>query len=198
MEQDAALSDIKKHMDEWDQKYKDLTTELVRARDEILLKATSSTSPLLSPPVGSNQSPSFNPQFKSNIKPRMAHILPKSYLGFDLDRKRKSSLSPEVPLKRNRSPSAPGLSSVQKSNNKNFQNVSINIPDLVNFERNESINKDNGDKTATTTSSGNSAESATSKETTAIISSFLDNLLTNPLKVGKVRKRKMAEEIDLK
>ncbi|KAJ8942725.1 hypothetical protein NQ318_017025 [Aromia moschata] len=44
--------------------------------------------------------------YKTNIKPRMAHILPKSYMSlqFDIERKRKSNLLPEIPIKRNRTP----------------------------------------------------------------------------------------------
>ncbi|KAJ8963636.1 hypothetical protein NQ314_005483, partial [Rhamnusium bicolor] len=97
-EQEATLADIKKHIDEWDQKYTDLTTELVRARDDIL-SATAH---------GPNNSTATSPPkfYKTNIKPRVAHILPKSYmtLQFDLDRKRKSNLLPEIPIKRNRTP----------------------------------------------------------------------------------------------
>lgn len=77
--QESTLADIKKHIDEWDQRYTDLTAGLVRARDEILAAAVAAseksstsaaaqTSPLtLSPPK----------VHRSNIKPRMAHILPK-------------------------------------------------------------------------------------------------------------------------
>lgn len=81
-EQESTLADIKKHIDEWDQKYTDLTTELVRARDEILAATVASTAT----PSGTNVScsstqaspVSTTPKlFRSNIKPRMAHILPK-------------------------------------------------------------------------------------------------------------------------
>lgn len=82
-DQEATLADIKKHIDEWDQKYTDLTTELVRARDEILaatVAAAASSSPTPNTATSSAQgSPTQNPPrfFRTNIKPRMAHILPK-------------------------------------------------------------------------------------------------------------------------
>lgn len=81
-EQEATLADIKKHIDEWDQKYTDLTTELVRARDEILAATVASASNSQSPNTSSNSPqicsmPSPPKIFRTNIKPRMAHILPK-------------------------------------------------------------------------------------------------------------------------
>nr|CAH7755992.1 unnamed protein product [Callosobruchus chinensis] len=89
-EQEGSLADIKKHIDEWDQKYKDLTSDLIRAKDDILSAMAHSSSP-----------PKL---FKSNIRPRMSHILPRSCIGIqlDLERKRKSNLLPDIPVKRNR------------------------------------------------------------------------------------------------
>lgn len=79
-EQETTLADIKKHIDEWDQKYTDLTTELVRARDEILAATVSGVPPSQRPSTSSTEaSPVASPPkiFRTNIKPRMAQILPK-------------------------------------------------------------------------------------------------------------------------
>ncbi|XP_050307050.1 F-box only protein 28 isoform X2 [Anthonomus grandis grandis] len=184
-EQEATIIDMKKHMDEWDQKYKDLTSELVRAKDEILLKTSpiSSTHPMLPNSLLSRNilpTTAPTPSFKSNIKPRIANILPKSYLGFDLERKRKSSASPEVPLKRSRSPSMPGVLPSQNCL-RNLDNVTINLPNLENFE-------------SETSKSGRENESESKlPETGSILGPFLDGLLK-----GKARKRKMTDDIDLK
>ncbi|KAJ8981700.1 hypothetical protein NQ317_003421 [Molorchus minor] len=125
LEQEATLADIKKHLDEWDQKYNDLTAELVRARDDIL-SSTHSTHSLSTP---SSQTSSSSKFYKTNIKPRMAHILPKSYLSiqFDLERKRKSNLLPDIPLKRNRTPE-------NDDKNQCKDEINLNIPDLIDFK----------------------------------------------------------------
>ncbi|XP_030750085.1 F-box only protein 28 [Sitophilus oryzae] len=200
MEQESALNEIKKHVDDWDQKYKDLTTELIRARDEILLKASSSSGSLLSSPSLTStpiQTGSFkSPTFKTNIKPRVAHILPKSYT-LDFDRKRKGSNATEIPLKRNRSPSA--VPDHQKyfqrsSKEKSVQNVELNIPNLENFEKKE--------QTYDAGPSEPNLEACTSSKNDSkseYLTLFFDNLLSNPLKsAAKARKRKMTEDIDLK
>lgn len=89
-------------MDEWDQKYKDLTTEIVRARDYILLKTSPPKSN--STVVPSTQSSSAR-HFKPHIRPRVSRFLLPNYtnLHLDLDRKRKSNLLPEIPVKVSRS-----------------------------------------------------------------------------------------------
>lgn len=91
-------------MDEWDQKYKDLTTEIVRARDYILLKASSpqkSNTPTIVPSIQS----STTRHFKPHARPRVSRFLLENYtnLHLDLDRKRKSNLLPEIPVKVSRS-----------------------------------------------------------------------------------------------
>ncbi|KAG5886023.1 hypothetical protein JTB14_023664 [Gonioctena quinquepunctata] len=143
-EQEATLADIKKHIDEWDQKYKDLTTELVRARDDIL----SATSQRLN---STNQ--------------------------LDLDRKRKSNLLPEIPLKRNRTPEE-----------ENGNDIHLNIPDLVDFK------SDNEE----TDRHENLASRFSKSDIGSLISNSLENLLKNPLCTIKSRKRKLSDDIDLK
>lgn len=91
------MAEMKKHMDEWDQKFSDLTGELTRARDDLGSKSASSAS---------ETTASF---FKTNIRPRMAQIRPPLHysgsggahvlLSCDLERKRKSDASPDVPMK---------------------------------------------------------------------------------------------------
>lgn len=81
-EQEGTLADIKKHIDEWDQKYTDLTTELVRARDEILAATVAAAATPQRPSTSTssseiNSSPTSPKFFRTNIKPRIAHILPK-------------------------------------------------------------------------------------------------------------------------
>ncbi|KAJ3661498.1 hypothetical protein Zmor_005893 [Zophobas morio] len=160
-EQETALADIKKHMDEWDQKYKDLTTELVRARDYLLLKTTSSANT-----GGTSTSHSSSPPkvFRSSIKPRVSHLLLKNYnLHLDLERKRKSNLLPDIPVKVPRGPEEEGEDkSVDKL-------IPLKDPD----KRDE--NEGKGD-----------------------FSFLFENLIKTPLTGIKSRKRKMAEDIDLK
>ncbi|KAL1516619.1 hypothetical protein ABEB36_000506 [Hypothenemus hampei] len=186
LEQDAALTEIKKHMEDWEQKYKDLTAELVRARDEILLKTSPSTSSLLSIQRACENSNAHVP-FKTNIKPRVAHILPKGYLGMDLERKRKSTLCTELPLKRNRSPSAPTCGSFHKIN-KNID-VSV-IQDQSYFEGSE--------MSKSASCSSRSLDSENNQETSPdSLKAFLfDNLLSNPLK-NRNLKRKLTEDGDV-
>ncbi|KAJ8922229.1 hypothetical protein NQ315_004166 [Exocentrus adspersus] len=178
MEQEATLADIKKHIDEWDQKYTDLTTELVRARDDILSAASHSSS--------SNTTQSSPKFYKSNIKPRVTHILPKSYTGlqFDLERKRKSNLLPDIPLKRNRTPET----DEKTVSNKN-SDINLNIPDLIDFKK-ENCNKQGEGLDVKTR--------FTRSDLGSMISSSLENLLKNPLSSIKSRKRKMPDELDLK
>lgn len=93
------MAEMKKHMDEWDQKFSDFTGELTRAREDLNSKSASSTS---------ESSASF---YKTNIRPRMAQIRPSLHynnnnnndkhvlLSCDLERKRKSDVNPDVPTK---------------------------------------------------------------------------------------------------
>lgn len=158
------MVDIKKHLEEWDQKYKDLTTELFRARDDdILLKTTSTSKSSTVPSSGTLTSPRF---FKSAIKPRMAQILPKTYYNFhlDLERKRKSDLLPEIPVKLSK-------------NSDLEQAVTIRQPI--------------GD-------SKESKRKLDAKQTRRDLGILIGNLIKNPLTSIQSRKRKMAEDIDLK
>lgn len=89
-EQETVLAEMKKRIEEWDQKHKDLTTELVRAKEDFMSVNSQGTS--------AEKSPVVTPRlYKSNIKPRIAHIIPKSYL--DFERKRKGNVSNDIPVK---------------------------------------------------------------------------------------------------
>lgn len=189
-EQEAALADIRKHIDEWDQKLTDLTTELIRARDDIVAaakqKPTSSTT--------ASQVPSSPKIFKTNIKPRMAHILPKNYISIYLDpyRKRKSNLLPEIPLKRNKTPEKDDKKESQLGLNYNDNSLKVNIPDIVNFDNiriERSIPENDSSENTSRFSRSNIG---------SVINSSLEHLLKGPLTNIKSRKRKMTEDIDLK
>lgn len=77
-------------MDEWEQKFSDLTGELTRARDDLGSKSAPSTSEC---------SATF---YKSTIRPRMAQIRPS--LHYELERKRKLEVPTDVPAKVSRIP----------------------------------------------------------------------------------------------
>ncbi|XP_066254519.1 F-box only protein 28 [Euwallacea similis] len=178
-EQEATLTDLKKNMDDWEQKYKDLTAELVRARDEILLK-TSSNSSLFNVPACNSQTPTFT----SNIKPRTTHILPKNYL--DVNRKRKySSLIPEVPLKRINNRIIPSLSSGTLQSNVLMKDITLNVSNLESCDKGPDASVQKGKK----------PENPKDAKT---FHTFLENLIGTPMKEYKIRKRKMEEDIDLK
>jgi F-box protein 28 len=158
-EQESTLADIKKHMDEWDQKYKDLTTELMRARDYILLKTPSSPKSNSAAP----QSLSSSKMYKSSIRPRVSYLLLKNCnsLPLDLERKRKSNLLSDIPVKISRNH--------ENENDCIDKHMPLKDPDKVN----ESEGKGN-------------------------FSFLIENIIKTPLTGIKSRKRKMAEDIDLK
>lgn len=208
LEQETTLADIKKHIDEWDQKYNDLTTELVRARDEILAAtvATSPTSPRPSASSSAQGSSAMSPPkcFRTNIKPRMAHILPKGFnLNLDVERKRKSNLLPDIPVKRNRIPmEKPDVQPSETSTNQNPKDKckKMKLPDLIDFNpADETANKSSGD--GIEKNKNFSTIKFSKVDIGSIISCSLENFLkNNPLmsQIASKRKRKMTEDIDLK
>ncbi|CAH1967818.1 unnamed protein product [Acanthoscelides obtectus] len=174
-EQEGSLADIKKHIDEWDQKYKDLTSDLIRAKDDIL-SAMVHSRPSTSSPMPPNSPPK---SYKSNIRPRMSHILPRSCISLqlDLERKRKSNLLPEIPLKRLR----------EKEETK-VDELTLKIPSFSDMQKEA---KKDSDPPDTSTSRFRSSDFS------SMISSSLESLLRNKLPGISSRKRKMAEDIDL-
>lgn len=150
-EQENSISDLKKHMDEWDQKWTDLTGELNRAREDVGAKVQPSVS---SPPKF----------YKSNIRPRMAQILPSiGTVHIDMERKRKSpGVSQEVV------PSKMSRSSDEEAAGKE-------------------VYKKDGKRDLELT-----------KSKLDLLSSTLENIVKTSITSIRARKRKIADDIDLK
>ena len=113
---------MRKHMDEWEQKFADFTAE-VKARDDHTTKSVQkqSTSTISAASISNSSPPSCsaalsNKYYLRNIKPRRSQILPKFHESFDhltkmirstsnaaiqsdTERKRKSELVYDVPTK---------------------------------------------------------------------------------------------------
>lgn len=122
-------------------------------------------------------------------------------LHLDHDRKRKSNLLPEIPLKRNRVPAE----KPDHHHNETYRESSdrwkkMKLPDLIDYlpadHRNSSEvtnNRDGGSGENKSTSS--SSVKFSTADIGSMISCSLENFLkNNPL----MRKRKMTEDIDLK
>uniref|UniRef100_A0A6P7GU31 Uncharacterized protein LOC114340774 n=1 Tax=Diabrotica virgifera virgifera TaxID=50390 RepID=A0A6P7GU31_DIAVI len=177
-EQEATLADFKKHIDEWNQKYKDLTTEFVRAIETFVPTSSPRSTPAAPP------SPSPPRLHKTNIKPRKTHILPKSYSGlnFDVERKRKSNLSHDLPLKRNKAEDEGGESG----------NLRIELPSF-------SGDSEKADRVASEKGSSKVVYGCSkSVFSNTDFGQIIENWVINPLTNIKSRKRKMHEDIDLK
>lgn len=112
-DQDTGIAELKRHVEEWDLKFADLVAELSRARDESSSTSTSAPSSSSTPsaPCPNIEVPSLSTSprlYKSNIKPRMAQIMPRNSTGldtptYDYERKRKLPTSSSlVPIKMSR------------------------------------------------------------------------------------------------
>lgn len=133
------------------------------------------------------------------------------HLHLDLERKRKSNLLPEIPIKRNRNPSE----KVEYHHpNESGQDPKdkwkrMKLPDLINFNTSDG----RGSEGTSSISNANAREkgipetpsssSSPVKFSTADIGSMLSCSLevflkNNPLMSHITRKRKMSEDIDLK
>lgn len=179
---------MKKHIEEWDQKFSDLTSELVRAREEITSKLSNQAGQKFTPPSPSTSPTKF---FRSNIKPRVAQILPLCSLPpFDQERKRKSNLSFDL-----------GSKIPKISDEIDDKTVKKEAPDPV-----ELVDKIISDKNIlnsryiNTTKEKDITNEIYKKplELSSFLSNSLENLLKNPLTNIKSRKRKSTEELDLK
>lgn len=170
-------------MDEWDQKFSDLTAELIRAREDLISKSVPPTVP--APPFPRPISPKF---MKSNIRPRTA--LPKFYEipRMELERKRKASSFSEIPYKMSRSVTSTSMSSdiCNKINENITSNISKNITD--------SLAKAGDNNTEAKEKGFISRKGGLGP----FLSSSIEMLLKAPINSIKSRKRKMSEEIDLK
>lgn len=97
-EQEATIADLRKHIDEWEQRFSDLTAE-VRAKDDHMNKTAGGLAP---PPPLSSIIPSPKYHHLPNIKPRKAQVLPPkafSVMHAELERKRKGPSPLEIPNK---------------------------------------------------------------------------------------------------
>lgn len=176
-EQETSMADLKKHMDEWDQKFADLTGELTRAREDIGTKSSISPAPKTTTTAHSSTPPKF---YKSNIRPRMAQILPSiSAIHFELERKRKSNLASEVPTKLSRSSDGP-----DEVNELINENLAKSIKEKL-----DEIDSGREEKRDLGLSKGDFG---------SFLSSSLESILKTPISSIRARKRKMTEDIDLK
>lgn len=177
-EQESSVADLKKHMDEWDQKFSDLTGELNRAREDIGTKSSMPPTPKTSTAVvHSNQPPKF---YKSNIRPRMAQILPSiSALHFELERKRKSNLGSEIPSKLSRSSDSPDDMNDKLNNDTITKSIKEKLDEIDNREEKRDLSLGKSDFGS-------------------FLSSSLESILKTPISSIRARKRKIAEDIDLK
>lgn len=176
-EQESSIADLKKHMDEWDQKFSDLTGELNRAREDIAAKSSIPSTPETST---SSSPPKF---YKSNIKPRMAQLIPTCAIRYELDRKRKSNMNAEVPLKLSRFSNSPPMEE-DLVDKRLFQED--DIARSIKEKLNEIEEK-------------GKMRSLGKSDFTSFLSNSLESLLkTSPISSIRARKRKITEDIDLK
>lgn len=176
-EQESSVADLKKHVDEWDQKFSDLTGELTRAREDIGTKSSI-------PPAPKTSTSSPPPKFyKSNIRPRMAQILPSiSAIRYELERKRKTNVNSEVPSKMSRSSTDTAEDLNDKLNNDNI--IAKSIKEIVDeIDNREDQQRDLG---------------LEKSDFGTFLSSSLENILKTPIISVRSRKRKITEDIDLK
>lgn len=96
-EQNVSLAELKKHMEEWDVKFIDLTAGLNRSREDSSQNPSKSSLATQTTPHTQTQpirATSYSPpRYRSNIKPRLAQISPRSVIinqFLDENRKRKA------------------------------------------------------------------------------------------------------------
>lgn len=96
-EQGASIAELKRHVEEWDLKFTDLTAGLNRSREDSSQnsnKPKASTQPTQHIPTPPIRATSYSPpRFRSNIRPRVAQVSPRSVIinqFLDENRKRKA------------------------------------------------------------------------------------------------------------
>ncbi|CAG9863507.1 unnamed protein product [Phyllotreta striolata] len=129
------FADFKKHIEEWDEKYKDFTAEFERARDELLASVS----------------------YKPTARPRQV-------VEAEPERKRKSNVAVEVPVKRSKAVEAVG----------------------------------DGENAADVRKGGGGSDHGEAGTVEKELKSLIETVLNQPVGCAKNRKRKMAEDIDLK
>ncbi|KRT80967.1 hypothetical protein AMK59_5205 [Oryctes borbonicus] len=172
-EQETTIADLRKHIDEWEQKFADLTIE-VRVKDDHKSKTNHASQ------IVSNLLPPPSKYHLPNIKPRRAQVLPKaiSVIHAELERKRKCTSPFEVPNK-----IARGMSS-----NEQRANIQYSSAGLRSIKDDHRQQEGEGPKLAPLSKSKSDIGRFTS--------SVIGTLLTNPITCIKSRKRKM-EEVEL-
>lgn len=210
-EQETIITDLKKRMEDWDQKFSDLTTEVIRTRNELQehhpsKNTTKSTTPsLLLPPPAK--------LFRSNIKPRTSRILPPpaSLLSFlETERKRKSSSPIEIPMKiskpledNSNKPCTITSSSLTTSQSP----LSTITSTFKNIISTRTITKPNNEENSKVAKEPNDNEVQQKKDVSSVrrnllgptfIAETIENLIKSPLTKIKSRKRKSSEELDFK
>ncbi|KAF5278528.1 hypothetical protein FQR65_LT15654 [Abscondita terminalis] len=178
-EQETSIADLKKHVEEWDQKFSDLTAELVRVREDLTQKSSSSPSV---------ETPILNKLSRCNIKPRTGlskyFEIPQS----EFERKRKSTVTGEVPSKISRTFSATIISNDDICNKIN-ENITSNISkNITNSLKND--NEKSADKLKGFISRRGGF--------VPFLSNSIEFLLKAPISSIKSRKRKMTDDIELK
>ncbi|GJQ84240.1 Mcm10 [Trypoxylus dichotomus] len=174
-EQETTIADLRKHIDEWEQKFADLTVE-VRVKDDHKSK-TSHASQMVS-----NLLPAPSKFHLPNIKPRKAQVLPKaiSVIHAELERKRKSSSPFEVPTKILRS-----MSSGDQRANIHYSTVGLRSA------KDDRRQQQEGEGPAPAPLSKSKSDIGT------FTSGVIGTLLSNPITCIKSRKRKIEEIIEL-
>ncbi|KAF2895220.1 hypothetical protein ILUMI_10952 [Ignelater luminosus] len=186
-EQETSIADLKKHVDEWDQKFSDLTAELIRAREDLISKS-------VQPPVS-------NPLPRSEIITRPIRVKPRSALPkyfnlphVDIERKRKNEPFSDIPYKM---PRVTGLTSNISDDiyNKINENITCNISKNIT----DSLNKANESGGSQNISDTREKGFVSKKEGFGpFLSSSIEMILNTPINSIKSRKRKISEDIDLK
>lgn len=182
-DQENSIADMKKHIEEWDQKFSDLTAELVRAREEIMAKIPNQADKNL-------PAPSTSKIYRTNIKPRTAQILPLCTLPpLDQERKRKSTVAFDLAGK------IPKICDDQEESILNEQLLLDPVVLVKNIIPDKNIRNIRHSAPA-------KEKDESSKKPTLEIGGFLSNSLESifksPISGIKSRKRKSNEELDLK
>lgn len=170
-DQETTIADLRKHMDEWEQKFSDLTAE-VRAKDDHHMTKNNHSSQIPALPSLIPPSSKFH---LSNIKPRKAQVLPKVFapIHVELERKRKCSSPFEVPSKLARSMGG---------------NETRAVTDFVQFS---SVRQEGG------CGVGPGILTRSKSDIGTFTSNVMGALLANPITSIKSRKRKMATVMEL-
>lgn len=121
------------------------------------------------------------------------------HLHLDIERKRKSNLLPEIPLKRNKTPAEKSELNNNPSETNQDTKDKWKKMKLPESRDSEAVNNGDGGNVKRPNSSATSAVKFSTADIGSMISSLENILKKNPL-ISQItsRKRKMTEDIDLK